>query len=346
MTWSFRLHFALSESQRIDAGEETSHVIPVSGHDLRLKSRGSLRGAGGDALIRDSGDLQIIGSGYPTQEVAIEAAHRWQQRLTVALASTHIGADLGARSRVANYVTADGQRWFRAQLGLASDDRRPIIGDRLGIEVYETASRPIFVGSTAKGVVVYSISNLDDALAVLNDVDHSASPAEQAAYDMFAISFFLPSPDAKFIALMMAMEALIERRGRNHDARGLIDEFITQTKNAGLDARESQSLVSALADLKRESIGQAGRRLAATLAPRTYADEPPDQFFGRCYSIRSRLVHGDDDRPELEEVSTLCPHLQRLVADLLSGPLVVDAAAEIPPPVRGIAMHGQPPSES
>jgi hypothetical protein len=301
---------------------------------------------GGGSPIRDNADLRLIGCGYPTEQSATEAAKLWHRRLTTALASIRVGANLGDRSFHATHVTPHGQAWLREQFDRPADDTRPIIGDRLGPSVFETASRPIFVTSTATGVVLKPSSILDAALVALTEAGYEALPAEQSAYDMYAISFFLPSPDARFIALMMAMEALINRGERSEETRALVDEFIAATKHAGLTEGESQSLRSGLADLKRESIGQAGRRLAATLAPRTYGHEPPGEFFARCYRIRSRLVHGDDDRPDLAEVNALGPHLERLVADLLSGPLLGLPDAPTTPPIRGIAMWGPTSAEA
>lgn len=71
-----------------------------------------------------------------------------------------------------------------------------------------------------------------------------------------------------------------------------------------------------------ESIGQAGRRLARTLEPRTYQGFAPATFFIRCYEMRSKLVHGHIPRPDRGEVDLLAANLETFVGDLLSGSLL------------------------
>lgn len=163
-------------------------------------------------------------------------------------------------------------------------------------------------------MVTYLVGKLDAALDALTAVDYVASPREQVAYDMFAASFFLPSPDACFVTLMMAVEALIEQPSRSERAQQLVADLIERTKQAGLDDEETRSLVGAMGWLRRESIGQGGRRLARRLEPRTYGGEDPVQFFNRCYGIRSDLVHGSENRPPIQDVNARGAHLQAFVA--------------------------------
>lgn len=124
MTWSFRLHFLLSDGHRITE-EEPVHEFRLGGVEasLVLRSMGAL---GGDPVpISQSDELTLIGSGYGSEEETTEAAVTWQRRLTTALAANNIGADLGARSTEATFFTEHGQVWVRQLFGLRADDRQP-----------------------------------------------------------------------------------------------------------------------------------------------------------------------------------------------------------------------------
>ena len=58
-----------------------------------------------------------------------------------------------------------------------------------------------------------------------------------------------------------------------------------------------QPVTGTLRFLYKESIRQAGKRLASTLGDRSYMGEKPAVFFTRCYDLRSALAHGDYPRP-------------------------------------------------
>jgi hypothetical protein len=86
--------------------------------------------------------------------------------------------------------------------------------------------------------------------------------------------------------------------------------------------RRKSSLLGSLRWLRFQSIGQAGRALAATLGNRTYLDMTPSKFFAHCYDLRSRLVHRATSLPERREVDAAVPQLEQFVADLLSRELL------------------------
>lgn len=74
--------------------------------------------------------------------------------------------------------------------------------------------------------------------------------------------------------------------------------------------------------LYKESISQAGRKLADRLTGHNYMDMDAKKFFTYCYGLRSKLVHGSVPRPTREEVDLASVDLESFVGDLLSGPLL------------------------
>lgn len=151
------------------------------------------------------------------------------------------------------------------------------------------------------------------------ELDEPLEQAERLAFDLFSASFFQPSADARLLMLTMAVESLLDLQRRSDAARAHVGDLIAATQlNPDLTEAERNSMCGSLTWLLEESIGQAGRRLAKTLEPRTYDDLRPAAFFDRCYEARSRLVHGRGQRPDRSAVDMLAAHLEIVVGDLLS----------------------------
>jgi hypothetical protein len=147
---------------------------------------------------------------------------------------------------------------------------------------------------------------------------------DRLAYDLYAASFFQRGPDARYLMLMAALEALIEPQPRPAASIEHVERLIELTSESELPDPEINSMVGTLEWLREESIGQAGRRLAATVGERRYMDnnETPTQFFTRCYALRSNLVHGHVPRPAESDVGSRAASLEVFVGHLISGGLL------------------------
>ena len=119
--------------------------------------------------------------------------------------------------------------------------------------------------------------------------------------------------------LVMAVEALAEVGPRSEAALAHVDQLVRVTKDADLRIDDKAPLLSALSNLRTESVGYACRRyLDEQLAERTYRGMSPGAFFGKCYGIRSGLTHGGKHVQPGELAEWLNP-LHELVGDLLGG---------------------------
>lgn len=132
---------------------------------------------------------------------------------------------------------------------------------------------------------------------------------------------FQSSQDARFLLLMIAIEALIELEPRSDAALAHVEELVAATKAArGLSDDERRSMLGVLSGMMRESVSRGGRRLVAErLGNRLYRDEPAPKFFASCYTLRSRLVHGGLPLPSREDIARVVGTLEVFVSDLLSG---------------------------
>jgi len=151
---------------------------------------------------------------------------------------------------------------------------------------------------------------------------------ERLAFDLYSAADFVSDrPEARFVVLMMAFEALIEAKMRDAGFQEHIDSLTRITTNATLQPGETQNLANALRALKWESARQAGRRVVAAMDGRLYNGKTPVTFFNECYPVRSALVHGAEDRPAREVVSRLAASLQVLVGHLIAGRALVDVVS-------------------
>ena len=101
-----------------------------------------------------------------------------------------------------------------------------------------------------------------------------------------------------------------------------MESLIEKTELSDLEQREKDSVLGSLRWLKKESISQAGKRLVAARlgAEARYQDLSPPEFFAKCYTLRSNLVHGNKPFPSFEEVGALSAPLEVFVSDLLTWP--------------------------
>ncbi|MGC5165573.1 hypothetical protein [Luteimicrobium sp. DT211] len=153
---------------------------------------------------------------------------------------------------------------------------------------------------------------------------HLVDLRRRLAFAVYSSSFSVTEPDARFLVLMAALEALIEPKQRPSEVVDHVDALIASTKASNLPDAEKASLVRSLNWLRVQSIGQAGRELASTLGEKVYDGRKPAAFFKRCYSTRSDLIHGNIPLPERQDVDRMAAILQRFVGDLLSGALATD----------------------
>ncbi|MEU5046525.1 hypothetical protein [Streptomyces griseorubiginosus] len=272
-----------------------------------------------DQLLCDATNFVIRGEGYATQDEAARDGERWRDVITRAFARIHLAADFGDRQPV-NMLTKSGEEWLSGLMG------RPVLAHLSGVTVFEDQPDLRFVAapslegrkrpSEERNRLVFTQA------ALLHDpLDRS----ERVAFDLYSSSFFQPSADSRLLMLTMAIESLLVRQPRSDAARAHVTAMMEATKaNVDLNHSERDSLRKSLEDLRNESIGQAGKRLARTLEPRSYAGQAPAAFFSRCYTMRSELTHGNVPRPNRRDVDVLAASLELFVADLLAGRLLTE----------------------
>ncbi len=308
--YCFRVPFTMSELSLLDLAE------PI----FELAAQGSLRvwlaSTVEEQPLRDALSIVIRGEGFGTEDAARAEGERWRDVVSRALARVHLAADFGDRRAYGQFTEA-GRLWYSEQVG------RPVLSDVPGVTAFLCDPALAFVRSEAKGCRRPSPEQSQAVFLAAASLASPLSEVERLAFDLYSGSFFQPSADARFLMLTMALETLLDLRARSEDVRVHVKSLIQFTQAASLTRTERDSIEGSLMWLYKESIGQAGRRLAQTLEPRRYSGLTPGAFFTRCYEMRSALVHGRVPRPDRSEVDALAANLEMFVGHLLSGELLV-----------------------
>jgi len=305
VTYSFRWPFAFPAGPRLPF--RTDEWLVLADEEWQI-----LVIPGGSESLYDSRRPVLLGQGFASEDSATKEAMRARSALERVFAAFTIGAYFDGRAR-------GSIRFSQALLDAVEEETgHPLRPDNSGLTVYRTDPAPGFIGFQAEGRVDVPADLLDGALASPG-AWADKSDEEHAAYAIFTAAGATQSSDAQFLMLVMAVEVLADVGPRSEAALAHVDQLVRVTKDADLTIDDKAPLLSALSNLRTESVGHACRRyLDEHLAERAYGGMSPGAFFGKCYGIRSGLTHGGKRAEPGELVEWLNP-LQQLVGDLLGG---------------------------
>jgi hypothetical protein len=310
--YNFRLRFNLSKRQQINSNMSKS-LISKQANGVSIEIRAAEEP---EKLLKDVHRISIVGGPYQSSTEAEAEGQKWRLAAQTAFSYMNLGVDFGDRAPIGMF-TDFGLKMAEAEMG------RRALNDVHGLMTYVARPRPVFGHIQADVKVGVP---LDVTLEMLNksyDKNFPINSDERLAYDLYSSSFFQPSPDARFLTLMMSVETLAERKQRSRPLQEFVTSMIKETKGAGFDPKETDSMVGALRDLKMQSIGDSCKDLAVVLNLETYNGMDSVTFIGKCYGLRSKLVHGHSPRPTREDVDIMAAGLEIFVSHLLSMKLEV-----------------------
>ena len=322
VTWNFRNRIDLRPTSRLQCSEP-EWIIDDSepGKQVKLVAKfprdippvpGGIDLAGPERIgpIAEATRLILTGSGCESEVAAIAAGELWRARLMRAFAALDVGADFGGDQTPSGVV-------FPAGLAMLAPGRRAL-NDPPRLWAYEAEpEEPIFLSPNP---VTLQLSSSHAALeAAMADAVATGGLTQenQVAYSLFSGSFGL-APEARFALLMAAVEAMMDAKKRPDEALTLIEQWKEQVRATPLQPDDATSLINAMAFLRTDSISVTGQKLAGKLEPKQYGGLTPVQFFKRCYTLRSRLMHGQHPIPTPADLGPAAADLERFVADLLT----------------------------
>lgn len=186
---------------------------------------------------------------------------------------------------------AAGRRLVQALLWTAVSTDSPL---RLEYLTYEPAS--VFERNRSAGDTCEAYGEVSSPPALVFGELHDAyellpEPDEKLLLSMeiFCAARLESSQRAVFLALVSALEPLASEAVLGNEVATFVDDCIASLRaTSGLHSDLKASLQSRLARLRRESIGQALRRLARETLP-----SQPDvaQAIDHAYALRSQIIH-------------------------------------------------------
>jgi hypothetical protein len=305
MKYTFRIKFNRAPSSPIltDASE-IQLPAPEAGICLSLRAMSN-------KSLKDAEQWALFGEGYKSETDARDAGNRFQDTLILAFGKLLLGVHFGTRPK--------------RGLRLAHVESKPpgkAFLDVDGLSVYPSDPNLLFVNlSGGPFVTVTSPDRFQAAFRSALEQGRPLTCRERIAFNLFSASYFQPKDDTRFLLQIMAVEALIEQEPKSDEAIAYVTDFIAKINASPLADHEKSSLIGSLGLLQKESITQAGRRLATRiLGQKLYNGKPAPTFFSDAYSLRGALVHGD--LPEPEAISRISTHMELFVSDLLTIPLL------------------------
>lgn len=315
----FRLRGNICAGSAIASDESELVLASVAdGDDLDV----ILKRADGVGPLSQARRIAVVGRAFDDEASATEAGKRWRGLVETAFSAMRLAVDFGDRA-AKGFVTKIG-------LEMASDalEDTPVLNDVHGLMIYNDEPKPRLLS-----IGPATATRSPDGSAVIRTVREAMrrnimrTEEEHVAYDLFSASFNTAGVvDARFVMLMMAVEAMLVQEARSAEAVALVEELRGTVEASTLPPGDKASLLAGMAYLHQESISKSGRRLAKTLGnqprytlgPDGKGQDKPVDFFQDCYSMRSSLVHGEGERPSYTDVSHRGANLEVFVADLLS----------------------------
>lgn len=306
MSFMFRVTFSVGRTTRIDSPAQELVLEEDGG------TRVYLRSIVPDQPVDQAVELALRGEGYSSETVAAEEGARWVDALQLGMIAEFMAVDF------------DERRGPRGALGQASLDQingvNPDVrldSDRPGLVVAPEHPAPLFIRVRGEGIAGKNAEAIATKVKLAYRRNQRADDRSLLACEMYAASHAMPLEDPRFLMLMVAVEALIERGARGAAQLEAIDALVASLDEVGMPKDEETSFRQTLLSLRTESISRAGQRLARSLDGRQYGGLPPVSFFKRCYDYRSALVHGHVRRPAMEEIRALLSPLEHFVRDLV-----------------------------
>ena len=300
--YDFRLRFNFAEGYRINSdSEEIELLVSTRGEHIRLHS-----GAIG-APIKEQAQVAVLGGPFASEDEARDAAEKTKRALLYWAIEQRLGIDFGDRKQRSMATNA-------YLVMLEKQRGHPFRNDIHGIDVYEHVEKLKFVSVNGKATVGKYPPRLIDTFQREYVSSRQLTEKQVLASEIYASSFFDVSARSRFITLVTAVEALLERPKRSDVVEELVEEFKAKTRLSNIDEQTKKSIIGSLEDLKHASITQAGRTLAGRLIPSGLFDgQSSADFFTRCYNLRSQMLH----RGKIENGSVDMLHLANVIEDFV-----------------------------
>ena len=181
-------------------------------------------------------DLTMQGGDFPTPEDALESGQRWRDHAITGFACSGVGIEIGSDDNAWD-VSLDSQRWVHI--------KEP------GLLVRNSATQDFTIMALGwqPRRPVDPVANLDIVLnrgpVKVSESDYTLTERQRLSYALLHFSFFEFSETARYVTLVTAAEALIDRDKRPDEVIEQLNQFAMQVADGQLSEDAKQVLRNA-----------------------------------------------------------------------------------------------------
>lgn len=218
------------------------------------------------------------GEGFVDGESARRAGEKLSHALLFYSARHRAGFDLGLGQSLGSLGPVPREHFLR-ECNLSI---RPGVH---GLDIYPMDPPPSWFAGSGRLSVGRPLGKFQERISEELSVVEEPSKKLVLALKLYSAALFQADKEARFFLLIRCVEALAEPRKVADEACEQIDQWVTELSERGQSSRpELKTLCERVGGLKRESIGQACRRVVKD------AGQDVD-LFKLAYNVRSKLLH-------------------------------------------------------
>ena len=286
----------MPEESAIDHDAE-SLDIPLSSAGLTLVLRSVSK-----TSIRESRNLTIRGTGFPSKEEAYICGRRAKKALMLCGARLRTGFDVGkdkATSGVGKVVKERAR-----EMGIR------LLDDVHGLSVFPEDMPVRFISARARLTVSRPPTRFVEEFRKAYEMSPEFSDKQSLAVELYSAAQFESSLRARFLTLVIAVECLSSQEEQSQLVLDHVKELMELTKSS-FEGPEKGRILSRLGELTKESISKSCKEFVARYLGPEAAD-----LFNECYDARGKIVH-DGEPPEGFDLGSYANKLDELVSQLL-----------------------------
>ncbi len=219
-----------------------------------------------------------VGKSFASEAEATDVGRRIQIAFAFFAAERQLGIDI--QDRGGSSVSQSIKDSIAKEHGVHIRD------DVHGLDVYSESHPVQRFGAEGYFSVNVRIVNYEERLQAYFAKPLRLTDKQALALSLYNASHFDSASRSRFLTLVTVVEILADRKIRSSQERTLLQSFKTQCKEADLALADRQSLLNALGNIVKRSIGDACAALIATQGSAADAT-----YFRACYKARSELVH-------------------------------------------------------
>jgi hypothetical protein len=295
MEYRFRLTFHRRTPGFFALDQESADFQIADGLNVRLTAR--------DAdILSEATRFHFEAGGFQTEETARTIGERLRLRLRVLNSMLDLGITVPTTDTRSGGVSEEIKRKALEKTGGIAMD------NIVGLAVYPDDGKHFEYVMAGSGTVYPSDPTfLFKALAKSWPMEMQLDERTQDALEVLSRASTETSDRAKFLLTYLAVERLVDRASRSAAAKALIKEFSDRTQSAGLDQKETDSLVGAIASLNEQSFPSALFALVERIAnPIPIQGMSLREFLSACVTARNRITHNAvlDPSTDLSKLAT------------------------------------------